>query len=271
MALVDVLESTVNDARRIKEYICRAKPQNMCRLITWYRGDRAIAVAVMVDSDREVMLEVTDHGIYGFGADALALASDAWIPAWQLRAMDNVQPTGTTRELADQMRALSDEELAAQNLHPVTGQPLEHGDLNKLADEGGLERGLLAEGLMVQVVNRAGYQQGSILPFRFAGKHLVWGQERRLVDEGKGTDTDVMRGEISEKFVQQMNRPSLQQVQVSKGLDLSMRERDLLTIGVIHARKLPARVVMLPEGADHLRVLRENNLLNGWTRQAMSR
>jgi len=231
------------------------------------RGDQSVALAVLLDSDRDKLLEVTGIGIYGFGADAVALASDAWIPAKQAEMLrDYVPAGGGSVSLSDELRAMPDEELAQKFLHPVTGRPMEHGDLNKLADEGGLERGLIAEALMIQATNRAGYQRGAVVPFRFAGNNLVWDEERQLHDEGMGTEGDVMRGYLSENLVAQMNAPTLQQIQVQKGIDLSLRERDVLTQGMIHVRKLPARVVLLPEGADHLRVLRQNGLLSGWTR-----
>lgn len=255
MGLADVLERSVDDAKRIKEYVCRKGPHNIHRLVTWYRGAESIALAVMLESDRAQLLEVTGMGIFGFGADAVAIVSDAWMPA-KPGAMDKRPP--------DVLRAMSDDELAAQNLHPITGKPLEYGDLNKLAEEGGLDKGYLVEALMIQATSRAGYQRGCITEFRYAGGNLVWGQERRMIDEGEGTETDVMRGEISDHLVRQMNAPTLQQTQGLKGLDLTATQRDVLTVGMMHGRGLPVRVVLLPEGADHLRVLRKNNLLSGW-------
>lgn len=255
MGLADVLERSVDDAKRIKEYVCRKGPHNIHRLVTWYRGDESIALAVMLESDRDQLLEVTGMGIFGFGADAVAIVSDAWMPA---------SPGATDRRHSDELRDLSDDELASMNLHPITGKPLEYGDLNKLADQGGLAKGWVVEALMTQATSRAGYQRGCISEFRYADRNLLWGQERRMIDEGKGSETDVMRGEISDQLVKQMNAPTLQQTQGLKGLDLTTQQRDVLTAGMMHGRGLPVRVVLLPEGADHLRVLRQNNLLSGW-------
>jgi hypothetical protein len=191
MLLKELITGFVEDSRRLKEYVCRSGPTDLEPMADFFRGDDLVAT-VRMPGDSRTQIPVVFLAAAGFDADTITLVSDSYV---------DLQP------------------LAIRNIIPRTRKPWEHGEITDFAqNHNGLADGVIGEGLLLYVANRAGDRRTRVLPYRYADNKVVWIDWRTdpvfdVPDELRDVDEDDMHqeGYIPEGLVAAMQAPSVAQ------------------------------------------------------------
>lgn len=236
--LAEIRDATVASAKGFKERATQKGPGDIPHLVEVYRGGTIVATLfVRSRVGGSFLVWMIQLAAAGFDADAMTYVMESLGPGPN-------SPYPLTQ-------------------HPATGKPLQGGDLNKLVDEGGLERGLVTESLLVTAQNRAGDVMAAYLPYHYAGgRHLVW-DEPEITDAGEeasvvGAMADPINAAMTE---------GLTFSQVFPGIaidELSRAEVDTSVAQVIGRKgnMMPSRgsveiMLWTEPGSERERVLRE--------------
>lgn len=211
MKIGDALDKATASVRTVKERHVRqvkGKPghTDIQTVIESYRGDDLVAT-VFLPPDRDAMLEAAWIAARGFSADVIAVT------------METYQGTATTT--GDDREAWDRGEIP-QMLNPLTGKPLEQGDLTDLAlNHDGIARGWVTEALVTQVLNRAGDSKFVTQPYRIVGREVEWTPLPDTLREDMDSEGFDYRGIVPESLADAMRADTIDQV-VAKETLLSM-------------------------------------------------
>ncbi len=240
MKLDEVLDLAVAEARRVKEHVCRKRPSDIKAMVDVLRGDELIAAVVVGQHERDEILRVFRGCAIGFDADTLALTHESYASATRLPAD------------LDHLTEQDEEDIERSRINPLTGQPWGPGEMQEAAiHHGGLEKGWVHEVLSISCANRAGDIAVTMLPYRYASRHVVWGER---LDMPAGMRAE---GTMPEAMVEAMNTPSLGAALPYPPTESPRAQRDVW-IAEAMMQQLPCWVGLYSAAGnrDRLRVLR---------------
>lgn len=162
MNINDALGVAMRGARQSKEQQVRRGHRtgdvDIPATLTCYRGATPVA-AVQPTGGREDYVQAARIGAYGFRADVVSLVNDSY---------HTTGPAG---------------QAGPRPTNPITGRAWEPGEMQRVAlEHDGVARGLVSEGIIVTVANRAGDLAAASIGYRRSGAHLLWGEEDTLLD-----------------------------------------------------------------------------------------
>lgn len=237
MALDDALAVLLDDARGLKTYVCRRGPRDITGVIHLWRGGDLVAIALPDRLERDLILQVSRASAIGLNADVIGVLHEGY----------GVPIVGDPNDPEVQAEALR------RMVNPLTGRDWAPGEMGEaVRNHQALQKGWLVEVLNVIAVDSAGNVRTAILPYRYAGRHLVLGEPLRQ------PSTAQADGYIIDVLVDAMNAPS-----IAKALPRPLTESDSAHCDVEVAealeRNLACRVVLMvsEKQQDRLRVLRE--------------
>ena len=223
--LRDVETRAAAAAIRTKEHVCRRSPHDISAAVDIWRGNELVAVALPDQHERSAILDLFAYAAAGFDADAMAIVMESYVACVDLQDLDRDSPEAEAAVL----RA---------NTNPMTGALWALGEMaDAVKHHDAIEKGWIEEAIVVSCANRAGDITLKLLPFRYAGKHLVWKAERHLPDNG------TAEGYFADRMTKAMNAPSLSVAFNLPQGELSREERDIEVAKEI-MRLVPCRVAL---------------------------
>jgi hypothetical protein len=230
--LRDVQESAVRGAIALKESACRRGPRDIRAFIDVFRGNDLVAMVLPSQHDRELILAIFRAAAGGFDGDALGLTIESY----------TTPPMNVDGPVADV-------------INPLTGRPWEQGEMNDaVKHHDALAKGWVVEALSITCANRAGDLTMMSLPYRYAGRHLVWLDPQVLPSEGHA------EGVIPDAMIAAMNEPSVSVIAPLLPVERSREDRDRLCAKVM-LEHFPCSVVLMSQmppdrQRDRVRLLR---------------
>lgn len=237
MRIQEALDKATTGARFVKERHVRdvkGRPgrTDINTFIECYRGNHLVAT-VMLRPDRDAMLEAAWFASRGFSADVVSVTMETWQRAAKFG------PDGEPESM----------------VNPLTGRPIEQGDLGDLAmNHDGIARGWVVEALVTQVLNRAGDTLAAVQPYRIEGRQVEW-----LEPPGGGEQPDRFEGFVPDELGRAMQETTLDQIIGATGLSLgaipglseeqARAHADIATVKVL-GEKMADRDVMVMLAAE---------------------
>lgn len=164
----------IADALDMAEGYIRAQPSTNAMMVA-FRGLDTVAIVELTAAGRGDLVYVAHLMAGGYGADVLAFVTDTY--------------TTTHR------------------VNPLTGREWEANDMDTLAREhDGIAKGWVSDAMMAHVINRAGDQAVTSMPYRIVDGEHVWGEVSRLLPDDEGR---TVGGALSEGFADAMGAPQL--------------------------------------------------------------
>lgn len=204
MRIADILERATAAVRTTKEnHVRQVKGRpghtDIQTFIEFFRGDQMVALVTM-PPDRDAMLTAALIGASGFGADSLAVSMETWGHTAKLQSPAPTNP--------DDIEAA-----AARVLHPLTGEPIKQGDLADLAlNHDGIAKGWVVEGILTQVLNRAGDTATVLQPYRITGRTVEW------LPRDFDTDGTAVAGRVADALAHAMRADTIEQDMARHGV-----------------------------------------------------
>ena len=197
MSIQEALDRASRSARAVKERALSGGYEMQFFIESW-RGTEPVALVAVV-GQRDVLLRAAEICASGFGADVLALTTDAF--------------------------------MATDPINPRTGRMWEPGQLAvEVEKHGGLDRGAITEALLTTAYNRAGDTGFCMQRYRVQGGSLRWLRQEEVPGDAQpsGRVPDVMARIMKGNSID----PDLAEAGVSV---TSERERAVADFAVVRA------------------------------------
>lgn len=223
--LSDVLNSTTETIKIVKNQRCQDGPGDIQPMIEVYRGTNPVALIQLLNHERDEILAVVRAAAAGFDADAVTTCFETY--------------AGRQND----------------TLNPLTGQVWGDGEMQDVAaNHDGIAKGWVREALGITAVNRAGDYMFAHLPYHYA-PHLLWGQAgiASTFEQGEA----IIVGYMPKRLIAAMALPSMG-VTSGRAARMNRTDRDLATAAFI-GTMVEARVGLYAEAdqADRITALRK--------------
>lgn len=136
---------------RVKDTAGMDRNTDLAPVVHGWRGDEPVVTMFPLQVDRDAGLTAVNLAAMGFGCDVIALTTDSW------------RATG--------------------RINPVTGKRWRKEEMQDVAlNHDGIAKGWIVESLTVQVVNRAGDSEGTVMPYRITEHTNALGIKRYEIE-----------------------------------------------------------------------------------------